>query len=87
MGLTRGLWHSQNVLLALVEKGMARDDAYALVQRNALKVWESVADFKALLKKDRDILKVLGKKELDDLFDLSHHLEHIDTIFERVFHE
>jgi adenylosuccinate lyase len=87
MGLTRGLWHSQNVLLALVEKGMARDDAYALVQRNALKVWESDADFKALLKKDRDILKVLGKKELDDLFDLSHHLEHIDTIFERVFHE
>jgi len=85
--LTKGLWHSQNVLLALVEKGMARDDAYALVQRNALKVWESDADFKALLKKDRDILKVLGKKELDDLFDLSHHLEHIDTIFERVFHE
>jgi adenylosuccinate lyase len=85
--LTRGLWHSQNVLLALVEKGMARDDAYALVQRNALKVWESDADFKALLKKDRDILKVLGKRELDDLFDLSHHLEHIDTIFERVFHE
>jgi adenylosuccinate lyase len=75
------------VLLALVEKGMGRDDAYALVQRNALKVWEGDADFKTLLKRDRDIVKVLGKKEIDDLFDLSHHLAHVHTIFERVFHE
>jgi adenylosuccinate lyase len=74
------------VLLALVEKGVARDTAYAWVQRNALKVWEKNADFKALLKKDRDIVKVLGTKEIDDLFDISHHLTHIDTIFERVFH-
>ena len=85
--LTKGLWHSQNVLLALVDKGMARDEAYALVQRNALMVWEGDADFKALLKKDKAIGKVLGKKEIDDLFDLSHHLAHIHTIFERVFHE
>lgn len=87
LDLTGGLWHSQNVLLALVEKGVARDTAYAWVQRNALKVWEKNADFKALLKKDRDIVKVLGTKEIDDLFDISHHLTHIDTIFERVFHE
>ncbi len=86
LDLTGGLWHSQNVLLALVEKGVARDTAYAWVQRNALKVWEKNADFKALLKKDRDIVKVLGTKEIDDLFDISHHLTHIDTIFERVFH-
>ena len=84
--LTKGLWHSQNVLLALVDKGMARDDAYELVQRNALMVWEGDADFKALLKKDKSIGKVLKKKEIDDLFDLSHHLAHINTIFERVFH-
>jgi len=58
-----------------------------LVQRNALMVWEGDADFKALLKKDKAIGKVLGKKEIDDLFDLSHHLAHIHTIFERVFHE
>lgn len=87
LDLTKGLWHSQNVLLALVDKGMARDDAYALVQRNALKVWEGDADFKVLLKKDKDILKVIGKREIDDLFDISHHLANIDTIFERVFHE
>lgn len=85
--LTKGLWHSQNVLLALVDKGMARDDAYALVQRNALRVWEGDADFKSLLKKDKDIVKVIGKREIDDLFDISHHLAYIDTIFERVFHE
>jgi adenylosuccinate lyase len=66
---------------------MARDEAYALVQRNALMVWEGDADFKALLKKDKAIRKVLGKKEIDELFDLSHHLAHIHTIFERVFHE
>lgn len=87
LDLTKGLWHSQNVLLALVDKGMARDDAYALVQRNALKVWEGDADFKVLLKKDKDILKVIGKREIDDLFNISHHLANIDTIFERVFHE
>jgi adenylosuccinate lyase len=85
--LTRGLWHSQNVLLALVEKGVARDTAYAWVQRNALKVWEENADFKQLLKRDRDIMKTIGKAGIDDLFDLSHHLSHVDTIFERVFHE
>jgi adenylosuccinate lyase len=85
--LTRGLWHSQNVLLALVEKGIARDTAYAWVQRNALKVWEENADFKQLLKRDRDIMKAIGKAGIDELFDLSHHLSHVDTIFERVFHE
>ncbi len=60
--LTKGLWHSQNVLLALVDKGMARDDAYALVQRNALSVWEGDADFKALLKKDKAIGEGAGEK-------------------------
>lgn len=85
MNLTRGLWHSQNVLLALVDAGVQRDEAYAWVQRNALKVWDSDADFKGLLTEDREIVSVLGKEAIESLFDLSHHLAHVDTIFERVF--
>jgi adenylosuccinate lyase len=85
MNITRGLWHSQNVLLALVDAGVQRDEAYAWVQRNALKVWDGDRDFKELLKQDRDIMKVLGKKAIEGLFELSHHLVHVNTIFERVF--
>ncbi|HPS92847.1 MAG TPA: adenylosuccinate lyase [Deltaproteobacteria bacterium] len=85
MNLTRGLWHSQNVLLALVDAGVQRDEAYAWVQRNALKVWDSDADFKDLLTADREIVNVLGKEAIESLFDLSHHLAHVNTIFERVF--
>ncbi|MRR39405.1 adenylosuccinate lyase, partial [bacterium] len=83
--LTRGLWHSQGVLLALVDKGIARDTAYQWVQRNALQVWEGKADFKDLLKKDEDVVKTLGTDGIDGLFDLSHHLQNVDKIFERVF--
>ncbi|HDP25930.1 MAG TPA: adenylosuccinate lyase [Deltaproteobacteria bacterium] len=85
--LTGGLWHSQGVLLALVDKGLARDEAYRLVQRTALEVWETRGDFKDHLKKDPDIMGVLTEDELEGLFDLSHHLGHVETIFERVFHE
>ena len=83
--LTKGLWHSQGVLLALVDKGVARDTAYEWVQRNALQVWESRGDFKELLKKDPDVARVLGAGAIEGLFDLSHHLRHVDKIFERVF--
>ncbi|MEN6475020.1 MAG: adenylosuccinate lyase [Syntrophaceae bacterium] len=83
--LTKGLWHSQNVLLALVEAGIARDTAYAWVQRNALPVWDGKKTFKELLLKDKDVVGTLGQKRIEDLFDLSHHLAHVDTIFERVF--
>jgi adenylosuccinate lyase len=86
MNLTRGLWHSQGVLLALVEAGVQRDEAYSWVQRNALKVWDRGVDFKALLKQDQDIVRVLGVDAIEGIFDLSHHLAHVDTIFERVFH-
>jgi adenylosuccinate lyase len=86
MNLTRGLWHSQGVLLALVEAGVQRDEAYSWVQRNALKVWDGDIDFKALLKQDQDIVRVLGVDAIDGIFDLSHHLAYVDTIFERVFH-
>jgi len=83
--MTKGLWHSQNVLLALVEAGIGRDTAYAWVQRNALPVWEGKKGFKELLLKDKDVVNTLGQKQIEELFDLTHHLAHVDTIFERVF--
>jgi adenylosuccinate lyase len=80
-----GLIHSQRVLLALIEKGVARDDAYALVQRNAMPVWRGEGEFLELLRADKYISKVLSGQELEALFDLDYHLKHVDTIFERVF--
>ena len=80
-----GLIHSQRVLLALTQKGVARDDAYALVQRNATPVWRGEGEFLKLLKADKDVSKVLSGQELEALFDLGYHLKHVDTIFERVF--
>jgi adenylosuccinate lyase len=80
-----GLIHSQRVLLALTQKGVARDDAYALVQRNAMPVWRGEGEFLELLKTDKDVSKVLSGEELEALFDLGYHLKHVDTIFGRVF--
>jgi adenylosuccinate lyase len=80
-----GLIHSQRVLLALTQKGVARDEAYALVQRNAMPVWLGEGEFLELLKADKDVSKVLRAHELEALFDLGYHLKHVDTIFERVF--
>jgi adenylosuccinate lyase len=80
-----GLIHSQRVLLALAQKGVARDDAYALVQRNAMPVWRGEGEFLELLKADKDVSKVLSVQDLEALFDLGYHLKHVDTIFERVF--
>ncbi len=80
-----GLVHSQRVLLALTQKGVAREDAYRLVQRNAMKVWEGGGDFLALLKADKDVRKHLSEKELAANFDLDFHFSHVDTIFRRVF--
>ena len=80
-----GLIHSQRVLLALAQKGVARDDAYALVQRNAMPVWRGEGEFLKLLQADKDVAKVLSAQELEALFDLGYHLENVDTIFERVF--
>ncbi|HEY1864397.1 MAG TPA: adenylosuccinate lyase, partial [Roseiarcus sp.] len=80
-----GLIHSQRVLLALTQKGVARDDAYALVQRNAMPVWRGEGEFLELLKADKDVSEVLSGQELEALFDLGYHLKHVDTIFERVF--
>jgi adenylosuccinate lyase len=80
-----GLIHSQRVLLALAQKGVPRDDAYAIVQRNAMPVWRGEGEFLTLLQADKDVAKVLSAQELEAVFDLAYHLEQVDTIFERVF--
>ena len=80
-----GLYNSQRVLLALTQKGMSREDAYACVQRNAMKSWEKGKDFAALLKTDKKVAAHLDGAEIDALFDLGYHLKQIDTIFKRVF--
>ena len=80
-----GLIHSQRVLLALTQKGVSREDAYALVQRNAMPVWRGEGDFLTLLKGDPDVATALTPIELEALFDLGYHLKHVDTIFTRVF--
>jgi adenylosuccinate lyase len=80
-----GLVHSQRVLLALTQNGLARERAYALVQRNAMPVWRGEGNFLDLLKKDADVMAVLSEAELENLFDLGYHLKHVDFIFNRVF--
>jgi adenylosuccinate lyase len=80
-----GLVHSQRVLIALTQKGVAREDAYRLVQRNALKVWRGEGNFLALLKADKQVRKHLSDAELAANFDLAYHFKHVDTIFQRVF--
>jgi adenylosuccinate lyase len=80
-----GLIHSQRVLIALTQKGVAREDAYAIVQRNAMRVWQGEGDFLSLLSADKDVRKHLSEAELKQNFDLGYHFKHVDTIFERVF--
>jgi adenylosuccinate lyase len=82
-----GLVHSQRVLLALTQAGLSREESYALVQRNAMKVWESDGQLSllALLKTDPEVTAKLSDEQLDALFDLGYHLKHVDTIFSRVF--
>ena len=80
-----GLVHSQRVLLALTQKGASREDAYRLVQRNAMPVWRGEGDFLTLLKNDADVTKYLSADEIAACFDLGYHFKHVDTIFARVF--
>ena len=84
-----GLIHSQRVLLALTQAGASREDAYAMVQRNAMKVWESDGQLSLLdlLKADPEVTALLSDEDLAERFDLGHHLKHVDTIFTRVFGE
>jgi adenylosuccinate lyase len=80
-----GIIDSQRVLIALTNKGMAREDAYRAVQRNAMKAWQGETDFATLLKADPDVRGKLSDKEIAASFDLKYHLKHVDTIFRRVF--
>jgi len=82
-----GLVHSQRVMLALTQAGLSREEAYALVQRNAMQVWHSDGQLSLLdlLKADPDVSQRLTADQLNDLFDLGYHLKHVDTIFSRVF--
>ncbi len=80
-----GLVMSQRVLLALTQAGVSREDAYAMVQRNALKVWEHRTDFREELLADEDVLKALSVEEINEKFDMGYHTKHVDTIFKRVF--
>ncbi|QYK39947.1 MAG: adenylosuccinate lyase [Paracoccaceae bacterium] len=81
----KGLVMSQRVLLALTQAGVSREDAYAMVQRNAMKVWEQGADFRTELLADPQVTAALTPAEIDEKFDLGYHTKHVDTIFARVF--
>ena len=82
---TRGLVHSQRVLLALTQAGASREDSYRLVQRNAMRAWNGEGALLELLKADKDVGARAVGEELERLFDLDYHLKHVDTIFRRVF--
>ncbi len=85
LGLTRGLIFSQQVLLALAKKGVSRDRAYQMVQRQAMRAWKQNWDFRELVAKDTEIAKHLDTEEVENLFDVNVHLTHVNTIFARVF--
>ncbi len=85
LDLLGGLIHSQRVLLALTAAGVPREEAYLLVQRNAMKVWKSGGDFLEALLADKDVMKALSEEKLRAQFDLNYHVKHVDTIFARVF--
>ena len=82
-----GLVHSQRVLIALTNKGVAREDAYRIVQDNAMKVWRGEGDFLAFLKADPRVTAKMSNAEIEENFDLGYHFKHVDTIFQRVFGE
>ena len=82
---THGLVHSQRVLLALAQKGLAREEAYRLVQKNAMAAWHGEGALLDLLKADSEVAAALPAKELNALFDLAYHFKHVDTVFARVF--
>src|SRR6187399_1408269 len=82
-----GLIHSQRLLIALTKAGMAREEAYRIVQKHAMQVWQGKGDFLTLLKKDPDVKKRMSDAEIEEQFDLGYHFKHVDTIFRRVFGE
>jgi adenylosuccinate lyase len=85
MDRLKGVVFSQKVLLKLVEKGTTREEAYAIVQRNAMKVWEGLGDFRSLLIDDEEVMNYLSEKEVDRCFDIKPYLKNVDYIFKRTF--
>jgi adenylosuccinate lyase len=85
LNMTHGVVFSQMLLLALIEKGTTREDAYAIVQRNAMKSWQEGIDFKDLLINDKEVAKYLQGKDLDQIFNVNNFLKNVDYIFNRVF--
>ncbi len=83
LDMTRGLVFSQRALIALIDKGMGRQEAYEVIQRNAMRAWRDGQDFRELLQADPDVTAILDRKDLDNLFDYSYYLREIDRIFER----
>ena len=82
--LTRGLVFSQRVMLALIDKGLSRQKAYEMVQRNAMKAWKGNKSFLTLLKADAEVTGALPPEELEKLFDYQYYLQHVDDIFLRL---
>ena len=87
LNMTRGLIFSQMVLLKLIDKGTSREDAYAIVQRNAMKSWEEEAEFKQLLLKDGEVMSYLSNEDIESAFRVENFLKHVNYIFARVFGE
>lgn len=87
LNATRGLVFSGQLMLALTQKGISREDAYAWTQRNAMKVWDEGGDYKDLVMKDADISSRLSADEIARVFDVSHYLRNVDQVFRRVFNQ
>jgi adenylosuccinate lyase len=85
LNMTHGIVFSQMVLLKLIEKGMSREDAYAVIQKHAMRSWTEGTEFKALLMKDKKVMACMDRRELDAVFRVDHFLRNIDFIFNRVF--
>ena len=85
LNMLKGLIFSQQVLLKLTQKGVSREEAYKIVQRRAMEVWQGMGTFKERLLEDEDLLKHLTREEIEEIFDINYHLKHVDTIFQRVF--
>ena len=85
LNMLKGLIFSQQVLLKLTQKGVSREEAYSIVQRRAMEVWQGKGEFKELLLEDKDLSKYLTREEIEEIFDINYHLKHVDTIFSRVF--
>src|SRR5690606_5012675 len=85
LNLMRGLVFSGQLMLALTQKGVSREDAYVMTQRNAMKVWDEGGEYRDLVMADTDITEQLSEDEIARVFDLKHYLRNVDKVFDRVF--